>query len=74
MTDFIIVPRIPDAEQIRFAARNLLHREPNDAEYRRLHQVYQDMARCGTPIAENCQPQGKGKNVDPDSAMHQVSE
>lgn len=72
MSDFIIVPRAPTSEQIRYAATQLLKREPTEQEYSRLHQVYQDMTRTGIPFVEAQQAQGL--NLDPDSLLNQVSE
>lgn len=75
MLDYIIVPRRPDPETIRRAGRNLLHREPTDAEYARLVQVYQDMTTgipdSGLTIAY---PASAKAIMDPDALLHQASE
>ena len=80
MSDYIIVPRIPDSDQIRRAARNLLHREPNDTEYEHLHRAYTDMTSglpdCGLCIVEKfTSPALPGARlIDPDAALHKLSE
>lgn len=76
MTDLIIVPRAPTAEQIRYAANRLYNREPTENEFAILHQVYQDMTHTGIPLEldESAPPLAPGVNEDPDSLLNQVSE
>lgn len=77
MTDLIIVPRAPTAEQIRYAANRLYNREPTENEFAILHQVYQDMTHTGIPLEvdESAPPQtGAVLNWDPDSLLNQASE
>lgn len=76
MTDLIIVPRAPTADQIRYAANRLYNREPTENEFAILHQVYQDMTHTGIPLEldESAPPLGRSPNPDPDSLLNQASE